>query len=206
MENADLYLNKIDFASYLSEADCRKCGADSCRDLVDKLKRGDCSISDLDEISHNKADALQFALESESRMPRVPKLQLPKPGQAGLIELNNPSDGDPILVTGNNMFTLDIMLFVLSKTISPFYLVSADTQGDSLDMAIILGSYTSETVREALELDNLPETAGSSNLIIPGRASYLAKSIKAATGFQVIVGPICAAELPLYFGDKWQTG
>jgi CO dehydrogenase/acetyl-CoA synthase gamma subunit (corrinoid Fe-S protein) len=40
-------------------------------------------------------------------------------------------------------------------------------------------------------------------LIIPGLAASLAQPLGAATGWEIRVGPICALELPLYFGDYW---
>jgi hypothetical protein len=35
-------------------------------------------------------------------------------------------------------------------------------------------------------------------------ASTLHEPVAAATGWEVRVGPICALELPLYFGTYWQ--
>jgi CO dehydrogenase/acetyl-CoA synthase gamma subunit (corrinoid Fe-S protein) len=42
-------------------------------------------------------------------------------------------------------------------------------------------------------------------LIIPGLAAELKDDIEKVTGWPVEVGPVCAAELPCYFGDSWTT-
>ena len=41
VNEADLYLSEIDFERYLSREACRRCGADSCKALVEKLRRGE---------------------------------------------------------------------------------------------------------------------------------------------------------------------
>lgn len=167
MPDADLYLDKIDY-------ECHKCGPQSCRELVEKIK-----------------DVL----------PQVPSLQLPRPVDPALVELNNPQPGDPVLVTGNSEFTQAVLLAVLSTTQSPFFVLFTDTRGDTLDMAVILESFTPDRIRQSLENESL--NAPGSSLIIPGLAAALKDDIEKLTGWPVEVGPVCAAELPLFFGDRW---
>jgi CO dehydrogenase/acetyl-CoA synthase gamma subunit (corrinoid Fe-S protein) len=167
MPDADLYLDKIDYQ-------CHKCGPQSCKDLVEKIK---------------------------PLLPQVPSLQLPRPVDPTLVELNNPGPGDPVLVTGNSEFTQAVLLAVLSATQSPFFVLFTDTRGDTLDMAVILESFTPERIRRSLEKENLK--AQGSKLIIPGLAAGLKNAITQTTGWPVEVGPVCAAELPLFFHDSW---
>jgi CO dehydrogenase/acetyl-CoA synthase gamma subunit (corrinoid Fe-S protein) len=169
MPDADLYLDKIDYQ-------CHKCGPQSCKDLVEKIK---------------------------PLLPRVPSLQLPRPVDPALVELNNPGPGDPVLVTGNSEFTQAVLLAVLSTTQSPFFVLFTDTKGDTLDMAVILESFTPERIRNSLQKENLEAKAQGSILTIPGLAAGLKNGIAELTGWPIQVGPICAAELPLFFHDKW---
>jgi len=169
MPDADLYLDKIDF-------ECHKCGPQSCKDLVEKIK---------------------------PLLPTVPSLDLPRPVDPALVELNNPTPGDPILVTGNSEFTQAVLLAVLSSTQAPFFVLFTDTRGDTLDMAIILESFTPDRIQNSLQKENLAAKAPGSTLTIPGLAAGMEDAIAKTTGWPVQVGPVCAAELPLFFHDRW---
>jgi CO dehydrogenase/acetyl-CoA synthase gamma subunit (corrinoid Fe-S protein) len=169
MPDADLYLDRIDYQ-------CHKCGPQSCKDLVDKIK---------------------------PLLPQVPSLDLPRPVDPALFELNNPGPGDPVLVTGNSEFTQAVLLAVLSATESPFFVLFCDTKGDTLDMAVILKSFTPERIRNSLEKEKLEAKAQGATLTIPGLAAGLKDDIAETTGWPVQVGPVCAAELPLFFQDRW---
>ncbi|HUU01387.1 MAG TPA: hypothetical protein VM425_08120 [Myxococcota bacterium] len=179
MADADLYIDQIDSERYFAGNECRKCGVQSCRELVEKLK-------------------------SRGHLPSVPQLQVPRPVTAGLLELNDPRPGDPILVTGNSEFTQQVLLAVLATTTSPFFVLFSDTRGDTLDMAMILESFTPERVRRSIEKERLKERAGGSCLVLPGLASKISGEIESQCGWPVGVGPVCAAELPIYFNERWR--
>ncbi len=205
MADADLYLDTIDFSSVLSEQECKKCGADSCRQLVEKLAAQGCTKQGFSSLSGAKIDKLKLLCRVEQALPVVPSMQLPQPGPVGLVELNEPRDGDPVLMTGNSRLTQEVLSAVLSTTISPFYLLCVDTNGDTLDMALILGSFTAERVIKDIVCTGLKEKAPNSTLILPGLAREHKHEIEAQTGFPVRVGPICAVELAWMFGDSWRS-
>jgi len=201
--NADLYLDEINLERYFAKDTCKKCGANSCKDLIEKLKEKSCSIAEFTETKSNAAQALQTIMNMEGDLPKVPVQHLPRSAPPGLTELNNPSDGDPILVTGNNLFTQEVLMFVLASTCKPFYFLSADTHGDPIDMAVILRSFTPEAIQRALDAEEMARKAPSSPLVIPGRTHHLAEAIATETKRQITIGPVCAVELPLFYGDTW---
>ncbi len=204
MDSADLYLNQIDYYRYLSQAQCHKCGPDSCKELIDQIKNGSAQPFMESCLPEEILISIKAVIAVEESVPDIPKIQLPRPGPTGLTRLNNPDDGDPILVTGNSIFTQEVLLTVLSQTEKPFFLVCVDTNGDTLDMAVILGTFNPESVKEALELGSLEDKAGNSTIIIPGKAAHLLDPIKAATQWSKIEeGPVCGVELPLFLGDRW---
>ncbi len=203
MSNANLYLDEINLNKYFSEDECRVCGAESCKDLVEKIVQKQCQTSYLKGLPDKNRISLEAFIDIERILPQVPMLQHPQAGDPGLSKINDPRNGDPILVTGNNKYTQEVLMIILSATSSPFFFLSADTRGDTLDMAIILNSFTADAVQKALKREGLDSSAKNSPLILPGHAAGLKKSIKELTGFEVKVGPVCAAELPLFFGDKW---
>ncbi len=171
MPDADLYPDRVNF-------ECHKCGSQSCKELVEKIK---------------------------DRLPRVPSLQLPRPVDPCLLELNSPNPGDPVLVTGNSELTQAVLLAVMSTTESPFFVLFTDTRGDTLDMAVILKSFTPDRIKQSIEQERLSDQAQGSPLILPGLAAGMQKEIAKATGRPVWIGPVCAAELPLFFEDSWTT-
>lgn len=202
MPDADLYLDRIDLDRYLTREECARCGASSCKELVEKLRERSCAPGDLG-LPDERLLPLASTLEMETSLPAVPSLEHPRPVEPALVELGDPSPGDPVLLTGNSALTQEVLLAVLSTTTSPFFVAFTDTRGDTLDMAVILSSFTPRRVARSLEGFGLRDRAPGSALLLPGLAGPMASAISSATGLSVEVGPVCAAELPLFFGERW---
>jgi CO dehydrogenase/acetyl-CoA synthase gamma subunit (corrinoid Fe-S protein) len=203
MPDADLYLEAIDYEGYLDARDCARCGATSCRALVETLRASGGAYAALNRLGESKAHAVAATLAIERNPPAVPAITTPRPIPPELAALNDPSPGDPVLVTGNSAFTQEVLLAVLATTTRPFFVLFTDTRGDTLDMAVILESFTAGRVVSSFEAGRLAERARGSTLVLPGLAAGSRDEIAAATGRPVQVGPVCAAELPLYFGATW---
>ena len=110
-----------------------------------------------------------------------------------------------MLVTGNSEFTLTVLTGLLALTVSPFFLLQVDTRGDTADMAMIYRSFTPQRLDQALETHKLAERLSHRELIIPGVLAPMKEELAGyLTGWTIIPAPICAAELPLFLGDKWQ--
>ena len=212
MPDADLYLESIDYGDYLDTQDCARCGATSCRALVEMLRASGGAYATLNGLADRKAHAVGATLAIERNLPAVPAITTPRPVPPELAELNDPSPGDPVLVTGNSVFTQEVLLVVLATTASPIFVLFTDTRGDTLDMAMIFESFAGALrwlaegrvrVKRSFEAERLAERARGSTLVLPGLAAGLRDEIAAATGRPVEIGPVCAAELPLYFGERW---
>jgi CO dehydrogenase/acetyl-CoA synthase gamma subunit (corrinoid Fe-S protein) len=202
VDAADLYLEMIELGRYLSEDECRRCGASSCRGLVERLRSGGGRPS-VEVLGSARASLLEAVLEAADGMPHVPMLVNPRPVKPELAEINHPSAGDPVLVTGNNAFTQEVLLTVLSGTPSPFFVLFADTRGDTVDMAVIFSSLTAGRVAKSLEAARTADRAAGSRLVLPGLAAGIRDELASISGLAVDVGPVCAAELPFYFGATW---
>ncbi len=194
MPDADLYLSRIDLARYLDAQECKRCGAQSCKELVDRIRGGHLSPSDLPA---GRAAAIMTAVGLDGVLPAVPSLTVPSPVAPTVLELNGASRGDPVVVTGNSELTVQVLLAVLSTMTDPMFVAFTDTRGDTLDMALVLGSFTPERVARSLE----PARArlADSRLVIPGLAAPMRERMVASTASPVIVGPVCAAEIPLFW-------
>ncbi len=201
---ADLYVDKIDLARYLTPQECRGVGVRDCAELAARLKEGRIRPEDCPNISPQKRYALSLAVRAREILPSVQSLELPRPLPPDLFEINEPDAASPVLVTGNSEFTLTVLTGVLATTISPLYLLSVDCRGDTVDMSMIYRSFTPQRLDQRIEAHGLAARVSHRRLIIPGCLAPLREELAAYTGWDIQVGPICAAELPLFLGDRWQ--
>jgi len=120
-----------------------------------------------------------------------------------VVEINGPDRGSPILVSGNHVHTQDVLTSVLSTTRCSFFVVFTDTKGNTVDMAVIFKTMTAGQIRKELETSGVFDRTPPQNIILPGLAMTVSDELVQSTGWEVIVGPICAAELPLFLADIW---
>ncbi len=201
--NADLYLSSIAFDRYAPGESCNLCHAPSLKELLERLKRGELPNGPCAHWPSARQAAFRSALTVEQFVPPVPALELPRPVEPGLLELNPPVAGSPLLVTGNSKFTQAVLLAILSRTGSPLRLLFADTNGHTVDMAMVFQAFTAEGVASAVERAAIQPTEPS-RIVLPGLTRDVAPSISERLGREVEIGPICAAEIPLYLGEDWK--
>lgn len=203
MASADLYLEKVDFLRYLKKTDCAECGIASCEEFINALRKGIKRPQDYPFLSNNEAYAFEVALKAKDLWPEVPLLTHPRPSLIGLVEINNPDSESLVLISGNNDYTEQVVLTTLGTTISPFFVLFVDTDGSTVDMSMIYQILTAERIHKAIKETGIQEKAKKRAMIIPGFASSLKEDIEKFTGWQVTVGPICVAELPLFLSEMW---
>jgi CO dehydrogenase/acetyl-CoA synthase gamma subunit (corrinoid Fe-S protein) len=203
LATADLYLGKIDFQRYLGQTVCEKCGCPSCEEFVKAVGAGDKKLHDCFFINRNQAYAFEAIKRIEQLWPEVPLLMHPRPGFSGLVELNNPGPDSLVVLSGNNEYTEQVLLTVLGTTICPFFVLFVNTEGNTVDMAMIYETLTAERICAALHETGLGKRVDACELIIPGLAVSLKNNIETLTGWRVRVGPVCAAELPLFLSEIW---
>jgi CO dehydrogenase/acetyl-CoA synthase gamma subunit (corrinoid Fe-S protein) len=202
--HADLYVDKIQIAPYLTPQECSGMGVKDCAELASRLQQGLLRPEDCRGLNYQKRYALSLALRAREILPPVPSLDLPRPLRPDLFEINEPDRVSPVLVTGNSEFTLTVLTGVLATTVSPFYLLAVDCRGDTVDMSMILRSFTPQRLDQGLLAHNLAARVSHRSLIIPGWLAPLKEELAAYTGWRIRVGPICAGELPLFLWEKWQ--
>jgi CO dehydrogenase/acetyl-CoA synthase gamma subunit (corrinoid Fe-S protein) len=203
MASADLYLDKIDFLKYFNKTDCTQCGVGTCEEFIQALRKGVKKPQDCPFLKKNEIYGLEVSLKISDLWPELPLLVHPRPSMVGLVELNKPDPESLVIITGNNEYTEQVLLTVLGTTISPFYVLFVDTDGSTVDMAMIYQTLTAERIYRALKETGIHEKSDRKELIIPGFASPLREEIEIWTGWEVITGPICAAEMPLFLSEIW---
>jgi len=149
---------------------------------------------------------LLWAARPDEILPEVEVLQLPNPGPTGLTPINRPEEDSPILVSGNSRLTIEVLSAVLSTTLSPFWYLVVDTDGHTVDMAMVYEVLTAERVVQGLIREKTSQVAPKSALFLPGLAAPIRDNLAEQSGRSVTVGPVCAAELPLFFGKmRWKV-
>jgi CO dehydrogenase/acetyl-CoA synthase gamma subunit (corrinoid Fe-S protein) len=202
MLRADLYEGKIEIESYVSQSDCRACGFFSREEFLEKLRSGrlkplHCKMARMRFLS------LLWAVRPNEILPEVEVLQLPAPGPTGLFPVNLPGKDSPILVSGNSTITGEVLTAVLSTTLSPFWYLVVDTDGHTVDMAIVYKVMTAERVMKGISSEGIDQIAPESTLFLPGFAAAIRDDLAKQSGRSVKIGPVCAAELPLFFGEEF---
>ena len=203
MGSANLYLDEVDFLKYLNRDDCHRCGFPTCQDFLEAIRSGLKTPHDCIFLNDNKAYALETVCTMNKLWPEVPLLLHPRPSQTGLVEINSPDPQALLLITGNNEYTEEILLTVLSTTVCPFFVLFTDTDGNTVDMALIYQTMTAERIQKALEESDAEKRIETKQMIIPGLAFALKDAIQTETGWNVTTGPRCAAELPLFLSHIW---
>ena len=203
MTSADLYLEKVNLLKYLNKTDCTKCGLTSCEEFISALMNGTKKPQDCPFLSKNKAYAFEVTLRLKDLWPDVPLLTHPRPSLIGLVELNSPDTESSVLISGNNEHTEQVLLTVLGTTIGPFFIIFVDTDGNTVDMAMIYQTMTAERIYKALKESGLEKKTSKREMIVPGLTAPIKEDIEKLTNWSVKVGPVCAAELPLFLSEFW---
>jgi CO dehydrogenase/acetyl-CoA synthase gamma subunit (corrinoid Fe-S protein) len=202
---ANLYVDRINLAPYLTPAECQALGGPDCAQVVARLQEGSLKPEDCLALTPAKRYALSLALRAAEVLLPVQSLEFPRPLPPELFELNEPGPEAPVLVTGNSEFTLTVLTGLLALTVSPFFLLQVDTRGDTADMAMIYRSFTAQRLDQALEAHKMAARLRHRELIIPGVLAPMKEELAGyLSGWTIRPGPICAAELPLFLGDQWQ--
>lgn len=189
--NADLYIDRIDILKYLPMKDCYECGY-SCKEFSEKLKKNPEIIDRCPYLNARYKEFLKIAVNADKVLPKVPVIPSTVKTKTGLIKGD---ENTPILVTANYPYTQMVIGEVLAKAGINCNLLIIDTDGYAVDMAVYLKIFNGKRVRDAIkELTN----SSKKILVIPGLAEEFKDDIEKKTGWKVIVGPICAAEIPIF--------
>jgi len=185
---ADLYFDRIDFYKYLPKIDCRDCGF-TCREFSEKLKMG-YRAERCPYLTKREAEFINLAVEAKEFL-NVPILQTTVKTKTGLVFSRR---GAVTLITANYPYTQAAVSEVMIRAGIEFNMLIIDTEGYSVDMAVFLGYFSAERIAEYIEE---LEKVDKRKIVIPGLAERFKDEISEILG-DVIVGPVCCAELPIF--------
>jgi acetyl-CoA decarbonylase/synthase complex subunit gamma len=200
-EMAEIYPpDPEDLSEFLPETDCEKCGYPSCTAFAAAILKKEVdahTCSDLD----NEFDELLNSTAALKKDP-IPYNVMMEQEPCKLIEVNEPNEKAPLLITCNFSQTVIIMKEILIKTATRAFLLPIFTHGYSVDNAIHEKMFKAIEVWKAIQENAVTEKIAHSQLIIPGLAESEKNSIRQLTRWNVLVGPVSGFLVPLYLMEN----
>lgn len=116
----------------------------------------------------------------------------------GLYAIGRPDAQAPVLVTANYKLTFDHLRMQLAET-SAWVLV-LDTRGINVWCAAGKGTFGTQEVIQRVKVTQLSKVVNHRKIILPqlGAPGVAARKVKEACGFEVVWGPVRAADLPTF--------
>ena len=119
----------------------------------------------------------------------------------GLYGIGNPDPDSPVLVTANYKLSFDNVRKELKYTDA--WLLVLDTRGINVWCAAGKGTFGTEEVVRSVKAAGLDTIVSHRNLILPqlGATGVSARQVKKECGFQVVWGPIRAADIEKFLNS-----
>jgi acetyl-CoA decarbonylase/synthase complex subunit gamma len=122
----------------------------------------------------------------------------------GLYEINSPDPGAPLMVTTN----FSITYFAVNNEVEgsgwPGWLLVADAEGMSVLTAWAAGKFDADRIAKAVKAFDVESKLAHKRLILPGQVAVLSGELEEALpGWEIMVGPKEAVDLPGYLKVMW---
>jgi acetyl-CoA decarbonylase/synthase complex subunit gamma len=130
--------------------------------------------------------------------------QKPIQVKPGIYEINNPSPGDPLMVTTNFSITYFSVANEIESSGLPGWLLVADAEGMSVLTAWAAGKFDAERIAKSVTTTGIAEKLSHQRLILPGHVAVLMGELEEELpGWEISVGPREAVDLPNYLKAHW---
>jgi ferredoxin len=131
---------------------------------------------------------------------------LPWSSPGGLVEIGQPDESSPVLVTCNYRLTVERVRRCLRGM--DVYLLVANSDGINVWCAATGGRLTSHDVVSVLKTSGIEEKVRHRKVILPQLAATGVEAgvVESKSGWQVIWGPVYAQDLPRFLGEGPDKG
>ncbi len=131
--------------------------------------------------------------------------QRPIQVQPGLYEINAPDGAAPLMVTTNFSITYFAVNNEVESSGWPGWLLVADAEGMSVLTAWAAGKFDADRIAKAVKASGVESRLSHKRLIIPGQTAVLSGELEEALpGWEIMVGPREAVDLPNYLKIMWR--
>ena len=129
--------------------------------------------------------------------------QKPMKVEAKIYPLNGADENSPCALTVDFALTYFLVSGELERSNQPVNLIITDASGMSVLTAWAAGKLSSSTVKKTFEELDIDNKIKNRTLIIPGKVAVMKGEIQEKLpGWNVVVGPLEAVQLPKYMKDK----
>ncbi len=123
-------------------------------------------------------------------------IDLPIAVRPGVYRVGKPGPGGPVLLTGNFLASVEAVRSALAGLDA--YLVVEDTDGWNVWCAGDAGLFNGEKAAALIERYALEALVDRPQIIVPRLGGRVRRGLAALTGWEVVVGPIEARDLPAF--------
>ncbi len=129
--------------------------------------------------------------------------QKPMKVEAKIYPINGADENAPCCLTVDFALTYFLVSGELEHANTPVNLLITDASGMSVLTAWAAGKFSSSSIKKFFEENDIENKIKSRTLIIPGKVAVMKGEIQEKLpGWQVVVGPMEAVQLPKYMKDK----
>ncbi len=133
--------------------------------------------------------------------------QKPMKVESKLYPLNGADENAPVALTVDFALTYFLVSGELERSNTPVNLLISDASGMSVLTAWAAGKFSSSTIKKTFEELDIENKIKNRTLIIPGKVAVMKGEIQEKLpGWNVVVGPLEAVQLPKYMKDKEYEG
>ena len=133
--------------------------------------------------------------------------QKPMKVESKIYPLNGADENSPCALTVDFALTYFLVSGELERSNQPVNLIITDASGMSVLTAWAAGKFSSTTVKKTFEELDIENKIKNRTLIIPGKVAVMKGEIQEKLpGWNVVVGPTEAVQLPKYMKDKEYEG
>jgi acetyl-CoA decarbonylase/synthase complex subunit gamma len=130
--------------------------------------------------------------------------QKPIQVQPGVYEINDPDGDAPLMVTTNFSITYFSVANEVEGAGWPAWLLVADAEGMSVLTAWAAGKFDAERIAKGVKTFGVEDKVNHQRLILPGHVAVLSGELEEELpGWEIMVGPREAVDLPSYLKSMW---
>ena len=130
--------------------------------------------------------------------------QKPIQVQPGIYEINSPKPESPVLITTNFSITYFAVANEVEGSGIAAWLLIADAEGMSVLTAWAAGKFDSDKIVKTLKTTGIEGKISHKKVVLPGAVAVLSGEVEGEMpGWQIMVGPREAVDIPSYFKNVW---
>ncbi|MBT3367553.1 MAG: hypothetical protein HN416_10380 [Nitrospina sp.] len=185
-----------ELSEFLPDVDCGNCGFATCIAFAEGILDGEAKAENCSELKNEFVDALAAIVDLDK--DPIPYNLMMEQVPCEVIEINEPDEHSPLLITCNFQETIRIMKEIFDCTSVSAFLLPTDTHGYSVDNAIYEKMFKPMEIWKAIKENQMESRLDKTTMVIPGLAERERNAIRQLTRWEVSVGPISGFLAPLF--------